>query len=88
MKKYSDFNIYTALEYLKDNYVVVSFNNATTYFYKKKDKIIIITPNLKLKVNEKDFIETYKNNRFSLVEENDSSIDLKKDEEYYSWKNK
>lgn len=89
MKEYNNFNIYTALEYLKDNYIVVSFNNhMTSYFYKNNNKIVVTTSNLKLKISEKDFLESYKDNKFSLVEDNDLNIDLKKDEEYYFWKNK
>lgn len=89
MDPYSNFNIYTALEYLKDNYIVVLLNShITTYFYKKNDKIVVTSSNLKINISEKDFLETYKDSNFSLIENDDSCIDLKKDEEYYSWKNK
>lgn len=89
MGKYSDFNIYTALEYLKDSYIIVSFeNHITTYFYKKNDNIVVTSANLKINISEKDFLKTYKDSKFSLIENDDSYIDLKKDEEYYSWKNK
>lgn len=89
MNEFTEFNVSKALVYLKDGYVVSTIvETKKIYFVLKKDKIIVQSPLTKYSVSESDFIHIYEGLIFSLVQDEEESVDLKKDEEYYSWRNK
>lgn len=85
----SKIDIQKALKYLKAGYSLYSFNSKNIKEeYRLKDNIIFISSeNKSLKINEYDFLSLYKDTSFYVFEDsNDEIVDIKKDEEYYSWR--
>ena len=84
-----EFDVKKALGYLKENYVVSSIiDHKVNYFFYKQEMIVVVGPYLKTRISKEDFLKLYDNSIFSLVEEEQEHVDLKRDEEYYSWRNK
>ncbi|MDD4531966.1 MAG: hypothetical protein PHW22_00805 [Bacilli bacterium] len=86
MEEENLFDIEQAIKYLEDTYVLrTSYNNHRSYIMKKKDKIVISDGNSLFSLSLKEFERLYHEAKFSLVEDDEEVVDLKKDEEYYSW---
>lgn len=84
-----EFDAKKALSYLKENFVVSSaIDHKMNYFFYKCEKVVVVGPFLKTVLSEEDFFKLYGEATFSLVDEEEPSVDLKRDEEYYSWRNK
>ncbi len=75
-----------ALSLLKSGYVLESYDNENRLiFVYENTKIYIYSAKYTLNLDINDFIELYKDYKFTPIKNNDGeSIDLKKDEEYYS----
>ena len=75
-----------ALSLLKSGYYLYSIIENIKYNFKFFNNLIYISSdNLYIKMDEYQFVETYKDNIFQL-NENVEEIDILKDEEYYSWR--
>lgn len=82
------FDIKTAVKYLKAGYQLKSIINKETDFFCYRDKTIyIISEKKSIQLNEFSFMELYNDSTFEIVEEkHEETVDIKKDEEYYSWR--
>jgi hypothetical protein len=80
------FNITEACIVLKDGYILKDSYN--TIFRMKKEKILIRGENVSCFLSLLEFKELYKDSKFVVFDDNDSIIDSKKDDEYYSFKHK
>lgn len=79
-------SIKMALSLLKSGYYLYSIIENIKYNFKFFNNLIYISSdNLYIKMDEYQFVETYKDNIFQL-NENVEEIDILKDEEYYSWR--
>ena len=79
MEKYTNFDINQALEFLKDNYVLSSYNsNVINYFWYKNKMIVVSNKSFNVTISEDDFKEIYKESKFNLIENSDNEIDLEK----------
>lgn len=79
-------DITLAIKLLKDGEILVNKKqNKLTYFAFKKDKIHCQNSSLSFNISIQDFKSIYKDAIFYIYNFEDNSIDLKKDEEYYSW---
>ena len=75
-----------ALDYLKSGYILYLIIDNTKFKFKYfKNKIYIVSNNISQIINEYMFKSLYKDSKFYLDDENIEEIDIKKDEEYYSW---
>lgn len=83
-KEYLDIN--AAILYLKEGLVVI--DNFQSRYKLVNDRVIIKSDNSRFNLEIKEFMSLYKNSKFLLLEETEQVIDLKKDEEYYSFKHK
>ena len=83
-----DFSYEQAVFYLGEGYVVKTVvTNRAYYFLKKGEKVIMVSEGFKAKLDMSEFSSLYKEALFSLVEGDEPTVDEKKDEEYYSWRN-
>ncbi len=83
----NQFDAKQSIEYLKDGYVLCTiFNNRKTYVSLNKSNIKVFNDVLSLVLSENEFIDFFKDFSFSLVEDDEVSIDPYKDEAYYRWK--
>lgn len=86
MEEENLFNLDQALEYLENTYVLATVvKNRRSYVMKKQEKIVISDGDSLFSLSLKEFKNLYKEAKFSLVEDDAEVVDLKKDEEYYSW---
>ena len=75
-----------ALSLLKSGYELYSIIDNIKYSFKYYSSLIHIhSQNIYLKIDEYQFLDSYKDNNF-FYEENIEEIDLLKDKEYYSWR--
>ena len=82
-------DINKALSYIENKKVLVSIiDNNKTYFMKKNNKLFVLNGNSSFFLNIEQFLDLYKNVKFYVYEDNESTVDYQKDEEYYSWKHK
>ena len=79
-------NIHEACIVLIDGLIVKDVSN--NLFRYKNEKILIKGENLSCSLSLKEFKELYKDSKFIVMDDNDETIDSKKDEEYYSFKHK
>lgn len=78
-------DVYSAYSVLNDGLIVKDLFNTS---FKLKNKIIYArNENASFKLNKEDFIKLYSDSKFVILDD-DSEIDTKKDEEYYSFKHK
>ena len=86
----NEFSILEANVYLKEGSTVKTISdNVMIYFRLVKDKVRVSSVNFKSFLSLKEFNELYSKSSFMLHESKvDGEIDLKKDEEYYSWNHK
>lgn len=83
-QKIEDINI--ALKLLKDGEILVSKNKTLTFFAQKKDKIHCQNSSASFNLSYIEFLSLYQGSTFFIYTfDNKTSIDIKKDEEYYSW---
>lgn len=86
MEEIKQFDLKQAIKYMEETYVLATVvEDNLNYIVKKGDKIVVSNANSMFSLSMKEFVELYKDAKFSLVEEDEESVDLKKDEEYYSW---
>lgn len=74
------------LQYLKDKEIVVTVER--TFFYLQEGRIVVKGTNSRYTLSPEDFVSLYNNETFFLYKPLEGSIDLDKDDEYYSWKSK
>ena len=81
-------NVNQALRYLKASYHLYTIidKKEEDFFY--LDETIFVKSELKsFKIKEYDFLSLYQDCTFYVLEENnEDTVDIKKDEEYYSWR--
>lgn len=81
-----EYSLLDAKKLLKEgNILLTYFSKETTRVYFKQDKFYIKNLNISLVLNESDFTDLFKNNKF-IIEESEAQIDEEKDKEYYSWR--
>ena len=66
----------------------VSDNNNETIFIKKGEKVIMKNNNLGLALSLNDFKSIFENSEFVLIKNDEEFVDVQRDIEYYSWRNK
>lgn len=75
-----------AISFLKEGKIILFFSDKSKYLASlKRQKIFIMSKNLTYYLSLEDFEELYQDASFYLYEESDEAIDIKKDEEYYSY---
>ncbi|MCR4698107.1 MAG: hypothetical protein K5762_01945 [Bacilli bacterium] len=81
-------NVNQALKYLKASYHLYSIiNKKEEDFFYLDDSILVKSELKSFKIKEYDFLSLYKECTFYLLEDNnEETVDVKKDEEYYSWR--
>lgn len=82
------FDINLAYKYLKDSYIIKtysSFARCLYYFYIEGKNIIFLSNSFKTIISKDDFFKDFKDYNFSLVYLEEEIVDIKKDQEYYSW---
>ncbi len=77
-----------ALRYLKAGYTLYIISNRKKELFLYRDSLIMINgENKTLKINEYDFLSLYDQQNFYIDEEKEEdAVDMKRDEEYYSWR--
>lgn len=80
------FYVKEAYKLLKDGYVLESFFEGNRLvFIKEKAQIAVYSDKYTVFIGDLDFLDLYKDYTFSPIKEKEKeTIDLKKDEEYYS----
>lgn len=88
MSEFEDFNILEAINYLKEGYVIKtnpkSFQTKTMFFL-KNDKVYYYSLHFQAPISLEEFRNEFSNYSFSLCLKDETVVDPKKDEEYYSW---
>ncbi|MDD7281224.1 hypothetical protein [Floccifex sp.] len=80
------FEINKALAYLKQNYVLYCLE-AKTILFIKDSMIVLHHENWHSKINESDFINSFSDSHFQLIEKSkEEFISKEKDDEYYQWR--
>ena len=87
MEKVESFTF--AVDYLKQQEVLCSVDNQKITYYRLKGNMISVsTPNAHYLLSLEQFKDLFSHQTFYLYTRFEDSIDLTKDEEYYSWKNR
>lgn len=78
----------TAVRYLKAGYHLYSIiDRREERFLLKNGRILISSVNKTVSIDTYAFKSLYQNSLFHVLEDsNEDTIDIKKDEEYYSWR--
>lgn len=77
-------NINEAIALLKSEYVLVSFKDNLRYvFLYENHKVSVKSKNFNISLPLADFIENFKDFKFTLIEKSDQEINLEKDLDYY-----
>ena len=77
-------NINEAIALLKADYVLVSFKDNLRYaFLYENHKVSVKSKNFNISLSLTDFIENFKDFKFTLIEKTDQEINLEKDLDYY-----
>jgi hypothetical protein len=81
-------SVAAALRRLKAGYSVYAFiDRRREDFQFQNGNILILSSNKSIRLNEYDFLELYRNQDFFLEEvSQEDTVDMKRDEEYYSWR--
>lgn len=79
-------NVDEALIALKEGLILK--DKLSTKFIFKKSRIYVYSTNSSYKLSCNDFTYLYKDSEFVIEDFSDSTIDLEKDKEYYSFKHK
>lgn len=78
-----------ALEKLDRGLILSSIiQNKKTIFIKKGEKVIMKNNNLGLALSLNDFKSIFENSEFVLIKNDEEFVDVQRDIEYYSWRNK
>ena len=85
--KVNKFDIQTATRYLKAGYRLKSIiDRKEEYFVMRNDIVFVLAEQKGIKLDLYTFADLYKDCVFEKVEvEEEETVDIKKDEEYYSW---
>ena len=89
MEKIGNFD--EALSLLKDGFVLligVDNSSKSSYVKFEHDKFLVFSNGMKAKLNLEIFEDLYEKCSFYLYEDDHTSIDEERDQEYYSWKHK
>lgn len=82
-------SIEEAYQKLKDGEILIAIiNNQTTFFKRQKDSILVNDKQKLLKLSVDNFFEIFKNEVFTIYQEDEGQIDVLKDVQYYNWKHK
>lgn len=77
-------NINEAIALLKTDYVLVSFKDNLRYiFLYENHKVSVKSKNFNISLSLTDFIESFKDFKFTLIEKVGQEINLEKDLDYY-----
>ena len=88
-EKYLIKSIEEAYQKLKDGEILIAIiDNQTTFFKRQKDSILVNDKQKLLKLNVDNFFEIFKNEVFTIYQEDEGQIDVLKDVQYYNWKHK
>lgn len=88
-EKYLIKSIEEAYQKLKDGEILIAIiNNQTTFFKRQKDSILVNDKQKFLKLSVDNFFEIFKNEVFTIYQEDEGQIDVLKDVQYYNWKHK
>ena len=88
-EKYLIKSIEEAYQKLKDGEILIAIiNNQTTFFKRQKDSILANDKQKLLKLSVDNFFEIFKNEVFTIYQEDEGQIDVLKDVQYYNWKHK
>ena len=88
-EKYLFKSIEEAYQKLKDGEILIAIiNNQTTFFKRQKDSILVNDKQKLLKLSVDNFFEIFKNEVFTIYQEDEGQIDVLKDVQYYNWKHK
>jgi hypothetical protein len=82
----NSFNIQQALPLLEQGAILQTTQYPITRLWLNENNIYLSNDHLHAVISIQDFIHTYETYSFHLIPEGVEVIDLKKDEEYYSWK--
>jgi hypothetical protein len=83
------FEIGTAIKYLKGGMMLNSIVSGEELLFRyTNNKVFISGENKNIIISEYEFLSLYKDCLFYISEENveEEAVDIKKDEEYYSWR--
>lgn len=88
MEQISKINTEKALSYLKAGYHLYSIvDKKEVHFVFRDNMVLVFGENNFQSLNEYSFKELYKDCVFQIdMESEEETVDMKKDEEYYSWK--
>ena len=75
-----------AITLLKEG--IILKDNLNSKFICKRKRIYVYSSNSSYNLSYKDFMELFKDSKFMVEDFDDSTIDLEKDKEYYSFKHK
>lgn len=88
-EKYLIKSIEEAYQKLKDGEILIAIiNNQITFFKRQKDSILVNDKQKLLKLSVDNFFEIFKNEVFTIYQEDEGQIDVLKDVQYYNWKHK
>ena len=88
-EKYLIKSIEEAYQKLKDGEILIAIiNNQTTFFKRQKDSKLVNDKQKLLKLSVDNFFEIFKNEVFTIYQEDEGQIDVLKDVQYYNWKHK
>ncbi len=88
-EKYLIKSIEEAYQKLKDGEILIAIiDNQTTFFKRQKDSILVNDKQKLLKLSVDNFFEIFKNEVFTIYQEDEGQIDVLKDVQYYNWKHK
>lgn len=78
----------TAIQYLKAGYHLYSIiDRKEERFFLKNGRILISSANKTISIDCYAFKNLYQNSLFHILDDsNEDTVDIKKDEEYYSWR--
>ena len=79
------FDIDQALPYLKQNYVLYCLDSKVI-LYLQDSMIVLYNEQWHSRIKLEDFLTSFSNCHFQLIEQYDSSISKEKDDEYYQWR--
>ena len=79
-------NFGQVVQYLKEKEIVILADR--TFFYLQDGRIVVKGLNSRYTLSPEDFVSLYTNETFFLYKPLEGSIDLEKDEDYYTWKSR
>lgn len=83
------FNAKEAIRLIKGGYPIIAVIDRKKYAFSYTDnKVHVLSDNGGMTLSEPDFLSLYQDSLFYLDQEamEEETVDIKKDEEYYSWR--